>query len=325
MLRRLLVGTAITGALFVVLSRFVDWPQIAKLAKQARAGVLAAGLALYVVLYLVRAWRFVLLAPRTPFSVMLCITAVHNLMLRLMPMRTGELAYAYLVRRAGTAGMGESLLGLVLLRLLDATTIVVIFAVTLALNRTLYRGDSQLGLIISLLIAATGVVAVLAFGHALRLGVWISRSLARVTRLSRVPAVTRLIEKLQHAVESHARMSAGSMIRLSAVTILHWMLTFGIIFTVVRGFAIDVSLPQAILGGTAATVSGFLPIAGIGNFGALEAGWALGFALVGLPPPLAVASAFGFSMVTFGYALLLGASAWFALGRLSRRATRPAG
>ena len=66
-------------------------------------------------------------------------------------------------------------------------------------------------------------------------------------------------------------------------------------------------------------VSGFLPVSGIGSFGALEAGWALGFVLVGLETPIAVATAFGFSIVTLVYAALFGLVGWIWLGALSRQ------
>ena len=43
---------------------------------------------------------------------MLAIAAVHNLLLRILPLRTGDLSYAILVKRAGTAGLGGILMAL---------------------------------------------------------------------------------------------------------------------------------------------------------------------------------------------------------------------
>ena len=66
---------------------------------------------------------------------------------------------------------------------------------------------------------------------------------------------------------------------------------------------------------TLTTIGGLLPLAGVGNFGTLETGWALGFAAVGVPTEDAVASAFAFSVITVGYAALTAALGWLTLPR----------
>jgi uncharacterized membrane protein YbhN (UPF0104 family) len=98
-----------------------------------------------------------------------------------------------------------------------------------------------------------------------------------------------------------------------------WLLTFGGFFAIMRSFSLPVGVSQTVLGSTAAVVTGFLPIGGIGNFGTLEAGWALGFALVGLEQEQAVASGFGVSLTTFSYAALLGLLGWIGLARAGGR------
>ncbi|MBK8480147.1 MAG: flippase-like domain-containing protein [Proteobacteria bacterium] len=317
---RALVGLAITVLIFAGLSHWVDWVQLAALRREARWSVLGLGFALIVLLYALRTARFVLLAPRTPFPAMFCIAALHNLLLRVMPLRTGDLAFGFLVRRARTAGLGESLLGLVLLRLLDATVVVVVFGVTLALHPAIYRGSASVGLVVALALALAGGAVVVALPQLLRLGLrWIG-GLARCSGLAERPWCELLLARLRGAIEAHVGLPRRVIAIQTGLTVAHWLLNYVIMLVILRGFGVSITLSQAILGGTASTVSGFLPIAGVGTFGPLEAGWALGFALVGLPPPLAVATGFAFSAVTFIYTALLAVPAWLLLDWTLRRA-----
>ena len=79
---------------------------------------------------------------------------------------------------------------------------------------------------------------------------------------------------------------------------------------------------QTVLGGTGSAIGTLLPLAGVGSFGTLETGWALGFAAVGVPTALAVTSALGFSLITVCYSVVSGLLGWLALAGAGRRATK---
>ena len=81
----------------------------------------------YTLVYLARALRFWILTDGARYGEWLAITALHGFFLRIMPFRTGELAYAMLVRRSGLAELGQAVVWLLLLRLLDAGVVSVFF------------------------------------------------------------------------------------------------------------------------------------------------------------------------------------------------------
>jgi uncharacterized membrane protein YbhN (UPF0104 family) len=317
LLIKIAIGLLITGSLFYFLLRYLDPREVAALFAGARGSLLAAGLGFWVVIYVGRACRFVLLAPRTPFATMLAITAVHAFLLRLLPLRTGELAYAFLVRRAGSAGLGESLIALLLVRILDSTCVVILFAVALAFHQGTYLGDRQLGIAAASVAALLGAALVAALPTLLRAGLALSRGAARLLRLT--ARLGRLLDKGGEAVAAFARVRRGTVLAVAGLSMLLWLLTFGAFFAIMRAFLMPVDVAQTVLGSTAAVVTGFLPIGGIGSFGTLEAGWALGFALVGLDRTRAIASGFGVSITTFGYGAVLGLLGWIGLQALGRR------
>jgi len=318
-LLRIVLGLAITVGLVTFLLQYVDPRQVGAMLGRMDLALGLLGLGIWVLVYVVRSLRFVLLAPRTPYPTMLCIAAVHNFFLRVLPLRTGELSYAFLVKRAGTAGLGESLVGLLLLRAIDATTVIVLFTVTLSLHKDVYLGDRRLGIVVAAAGAAVGIVVVAVMGRLLRLLLHLLEGAARLLRLSRRPSVERTLTRIGASVEWCASIRPSLLVRISLASLLLWLLTYSAFFAIMRSFSMPVGVAQTVLGSTAGVVTGFLPIGGIGSFGTLEAGWAGGFVLVGLARPQAVASGFGVSIVTLGYAVLLGLLGWIGLALIGRR------
>lgn len=313
------VGLAITTGLVLFLLRYIDPRQVGQLLTSMDWLYCLTAFGIWLAMYLVRALRFVLLAPKTPFLTMLCIASVHNFLLRVLPMRTGEISYGLLVRRAGTAGLGESLLGLLLLRVLDATVVVVVFSVTLSVHRGIYLGDRRLGITVAAAAALLGIVVVMNLGRLLRAALGIARGGVRLLRLEGRETVKRSLARVEGSVKTFSEVGPRTTLAVAAVTVVLWLLTFSAFFAIMRGFSMPVGIPQTVLGSTAAVVTGFLPIGGIGSFGTMEAGWALGFVLVGLDREKAVASGFGVSLTSFVFAAILGLAGWIWLGVIGRR------
>jgi glycosyltransferase 2 family protein len=322
LLLRTLLGLAITAGLFTFLLRYIDPQQIGQLFARTRWSLCLVGLGLWAVIYLVRARRFIKLAPRTPYLTMLCIAAVHNFLLRLLPLRTGELAYAFLVKRAGTAGLGESIISLLLLRIMDSTLVVILFAVALTFHHGTYLGDRRYGVGAALSVAVLGLLIIFTLAPLLRLALGLTRYLLGLLGLLHRPRLRKLLEQGDQAVDSFARVKRAAIYEIALLSTIQWLLTFGAFFAMMRAFSMPVGIAQTTLGSTAAVVAGFLPIGGIGSFGTLEAGWALGFALVGLEKTQAIASGFGVSITTFGYGAILGLLGWVGLAMISKRTKR---
>ncbi|MFH1131875.1 MAG: lysylphosphatidylglycerol synthase transmembrane domain-containing protein [Pseudomonadota bacterium] len=316
---RFVLGIIVTTVLLGWLFRNMDWAQLGGMFKHMTWRLALIGLGIVFLLQVVRSARFVVFAPKTPFLTMLSITAVHTFMLRIMPARTGELVYAFLVKRAGTAGFGESLVSLLLLRILDATVVIVIFAVALAFNRGIYLGDPLWGMIIAGLLVLLGTLAIVFFHRLLRFGLRIAKSVLQLLGLHKKPTVHRIFSRLGEVVASSAKIPSAVMSKAVIYTAAHWLVIFALIYWAMRAFYIPVGLGQVVLGGTAVIVSSFLPVSAVGSFGILEAGWAMGFTLVGLESGTAAASGVAFSVITLVYAALLASVGWILLAVLGRQ------
>lgn len=318
--RRLLLkfalGLLISAGLIGFLLRYVDRKALAQLASVASWWPLAAGLGLFGVMYGVRTARFVLVAPRTPALTMFWIASVHTLLLRIMPLRTGDLSYAFLVRRAGTAGLGESLIDLLVVRLLDAVVVTLLFCVALVLREGSGTGQ-RVGLFAA--IALAGILALVHLAHLLRLGLALLRGLLRLLGLERRPAVERLLARVASVVGTYDKTGPAMLVKLTVATTAIWLLHFATYALIVRALGLPIGVLETMLGGAASVASSFLPIGGIGTFGTLEVGWVLGFVLVGLDREQAVLSGLGVSLATFGYAVIFGLVGWIGLLSGQRR------
>ena len=315
---KVVVGLAITGALVGFLAQYIDPEQLASMLANIRLDLCLAGFGLWLLLYMARTWRMVLLAPRTPPLTMFCIASVHNFLLRLLPMRTGDLSWAILVRRAGAAGLGESLLNLLLLRILDVTSVLVFFATALLWDRGgVYLGDQRTGLLWAAVFAGLGLFFILLMGPLLRLGLALLAWLCALLGVRENARVKGLLDKIGQAVDAFAEARPRVLIMSGISSVVVWLLTYGVFFIGMRALGLPVSVGQVVLGATGGVVTGFLP-GGIGSFGTLEAGWTLGFVLVGLGRSEAAASGFGVSLITLLYAGIMAAVTWPVLGRLGR-------
>lgn len=302
---RLALGALGTVGLLGALAASVEWSRVGAVFARLDARWVGLGFALYVGLQCVRAFRYRLLAPAASVRVLVGVHFVHALLLRVMPLRTGELGFAWLMRRQG-AGFARSLVGVLLVRVLDLATVLVVFAAGLLLFGGMGGSyGSRPGFVIAF--AAAALLLPLYLQHLVRLGHRTLDALLVLVRLDRIGRIGRARAALSDAVSWSGTLSRGLLWQLTGLTFVQWGVNFAIFFVMLRAMRLDASFAQTVLGGTGAVLGGLLPLAGVGNFGPLEAGWSLGFAAAGLDRDLAIASAFAFSVISFGYALLTGA------------------
>jgi uncharacterized protein (TIRG00374 family) len=312
---RLAVGIALSAGILAILAGQVDVDDVREVLVGADPAGLAIGLALYALLQAIRAARYRLLAPAAPVRVLLGVHAVHALLLRVMPMRTGELGFAWLMRRSGAAGFAESLIGVLLVRVLDLTSVLAVFAVALLLSSDTLAGGSHASTAGAVTVGAIAALAPLYLQPGLALAHRAVDGLLGATRLARYERIARGSRSLTEAVQGARRIPRRVLWKAMGLTLVQWGVNFGLIGVLLHAMGLRVSIAQAVLGGTGSVFGGLLPLAGVGNFGPLEAGWSLGFAAVGVPAEEAIASGFGFSVITFAYALLVGALGWLGLPR----------
>lgn len=286
-----LLGLAISAAILWWMASLVDWNRFAATLPDGVLVPLGLSSGLYALTLAVRAWRFSWLFGRiaktkVSFFTAFDLVALNNVLNHLLPLRAGEIAFLTLARRQLGVGVTESTLMLFVARLGDLAGLLLGMAVVIW---WIPKAPLQVrGILLGLALLATFTLW--------RVDVAVAVGRYFVAKLSALmPAFVR--KKLVGVLEKLDRVSPllgdrSLFTKNLALSATIWGVNTVFFFVVMRILALDVNFAQVFIGGSGAALLPSLPINAFGTLGTLEAGWAAGFVLVGVPKDPATASGF---------------------------------
>lgn len=304
------------GLLGLLLSK-VDLDQVTVLVLRLKTEWVVGGFVLYLVLQGTRALRYRVLVPSASPRVLLGVHLVHVLLLRVMPFRTGELGFAWLMRRHGAGGLTHHLVGVALLRVLDFAMVLSLLGLSLGAFSATSATHLRSTLTAPLALGALASLAPVYVRPLMRAAHAALECTLHVTRLGRITRIQNLRGALRESVEWSSSLPLATIWKLSGLTAIQWGVNFALIRMLLAAMRIETDWTQTVLGGGVVVLGGLVPLAGVGNLGPLEASWTVGFGAVGVPEGLAITSAFGFSAISFAYATLAAVAGWLVLPRPS--------
>ena len=131
----------ITILLLALLFTQIDLADVITTLKNINPIYLIVGFILYTCSYFLRALRFhFLLNKEVSFKDLFDITCVHNMMNNLLPARTGELSYIYLLKTGQNKTTGEGLATLIIARIFDFIIISNLFLAIFFIYEKTYPG-----------------------------------------------------------------------------------------------------------------------------------------------------------------------------------------
>jgi glycosyltransferase 2 family protein len=231
------------------------------------------------------------------FPVMLRLTVLHNTANNLMPMRTGEMAFPWLMRRYFGHGFLDAAAALLWIRLFDMHCLALIAILILNLSH-----PSWLWWIAAALwLACLAVVPVLG-----RIG-----QAALLAKDGKVRTILRRILLV-------APRDAWLIVRIYVWTALIWGLKFAAFASVLK-FFLPIDLWRVLSGVMGAELSSVLPFHGIAGSGSYELAAVAALVPLGVDPKLALAGAVNLHLFLLGTTLILGGIA-FLLPRVAQPA-----
>ena len=136
------------------------------------------------------------------------------------------------------------------------------------------------------------------------------RWLARRQGLEQRRLVGLVLSVGQQAVDHFRRIRST---RAYAITLgwslLTWIGTFGWFAASMQGIGVGQPFGLVVVGATFASLAKAVPFITVGGFGAHEAGWTVGFSLVGMPVSTAIASGFAVNILTLLMSVVFGGTA----------------
>ena len=292
---KILLGLFLTALAGWWVLKSISPGEIAELFRQASLSWLLLGFGFYLIAFAARVGRFSVLFPYEELSggKLAVITGMHNLAVRLLPNPSGEAVFFYFAGRHG-AHTGSILAVLLAYRLLDFSAV----ALYLSAAAFVLLGYNWLGKQVVFLAAAI-LFACLPF------------------IIARFP-VYRRIEKVE-MTGGWVRRKAADLFEAMGVlfakkgryrkailfSLLVWICMSAAYYMFFRAFGLESNFFAVLFAGMVQVFVNVLPsIAGVG---VMEAGWVLGFGILGLPKEEILAGAIGVDAMTLLGTFVIGA------------------
>ena len=280
---------------------------------------LIIGFAFYACSYFFRAMRFhILLIRKVRLRDLFNIVCVHNMLNNILPARTGELSYIYLLKKSHNKKAGEGIATLFVARVFDFITISLLFLVSAFMLQDLPERVINVVWVIALFLGSITIflIALLYFGKSF---LNLVKKFFEMFKWDKKYFADYLLRKGEETVESFEKIKNSGKITVISLILTSlgiWLFLYSLNYIIVRGMNIYLSYSEVLFASTFAVFTMVLPIQGIGGFGTLECGWTVGFIAVGLTKEVAISSGFGFHIILWIYFLILGSWGLFRLSKV---------
>jgi uncharacterized membrane protein YbhN (UPF0104 family) len=320
-----IASIAISVGLFWYLLSQIDVGELGRTVTRMSPAPLATFVVLHMGGVLARAARFWVLLRRTvPIPLLLGITLARNLFVDLLPARTGELSYVYLLARTARRTPEEGLATLLMALFLDVIALgpLLVFALVIV------GGEGQLG--VRWMLAAAVLLGAGAYA-ALRSSDRVAGGLAGLLARSASSRLQSLASRVRLLAESLERSRAEGALRPAfLLSLVVRVCKFGSFYCLVlavlapSGYSIEqLGILRVFLGVVGAELAATLPIHGVAGFGTYEAAWAFSFVQLGFPRQDAIVSGIVAHAASQVLEYSLGAAALIWLMRPSRQSKDP--
>ena len=241
----------------------------------------------YIFTYPLRAFRIFYLAGCNngiTYGKILPVCFRHQFYGRIIPFKAGELSLVYLLKKRCGISISEGGTTLVLLRVFDGFVMVLSFIIC-----NLFVG---MGGIVSY-IAGAGLITLVALCS---LGIALFPKVICYLKKKKLSGPVSVAENVWEMV-NNLKVADFAMLFLSTVVL--WVFVYLSMHFVAYAFVSSLDIVHTVAASFLASVASFLPVNGLGGFGTTEAGWTLGFMLIGIDKSTAVVSGVVSNLMSF--------------------------
>lgn len=298
---QLLAAVLFTALMGVLITRNVSWSLVSDIFGYLDFFSALMGLLAYAGVTAIRAKRFLLAGARVPFETAFQIAAVHAALMRVTPLRSGELAYAVLMKKKGGGSFTQGMAELVVLRVLDIAALGPLGALAAGI---LVTGSGMAA-------AAFALMGVLLFAFYFFARPVFSKLEARITAGGEGGLRGKIAGLLRQLVAMYD-LPLRQRISLVVWTGFMWAMVVVWFCFVLLSIGAVPGAVQGIGAGILGIMGSVLPLSLFGSFGPLEGALAVGLGAMGQSPELALSGALVTSVLMFLDNWLVAIPAWVA-------------
>jgi len=276
--------------------------------------VLATTFGLYVISNIFRALRFRLITNNSySLRYFFDVASVLNMMNVLLPSRTGELSYIYLLKKSGSK-VAESIASLVLARIFDfiALSSIFLFSVLFISREPLIQNIMWIVAIFMLALALILIIFIIYEQKFISLAKIIFHKL----NLDKFNITKALFKKSGELLSSLKIIkSRKAVIHIMAYTYFIWLCYYLISYLVLSSVGFNSPVLVFTVGLTLSVLSSIIPISGIAGFGTYEAYWTIIFLSLGIQKEMAITFGFVNHIINLLYVVIIGLISFFILNK----------
>ncbi|MGB9630179.1 MAG: lysylphosphatidylglycerol synthase transmembrane domain-containing protein, partial [Thermodesulfobacteriota bacterium] len=252
-------------------------------------------------------YRWLLRTKALPLAKLFSISVLYNLSLMVLPSKLGELAYPYLLNKISETTITEGLASLIALRGYDLLIILISFIFSTLWIQVFFEFSPLLTLLLAVLLIT---LILLIFFYMTTLLIGCSKVVGNISNwlaeYHRNPF--RWLQRKLHEIaeDFYAIRARRTYLPVTLTSLLAWLSVFWMFYALIRGFGIEIYFLEVVFGSTVALLISILPISAFGKWGILEAGWTIGFLMVGLPKEKAIVTGFWVHAMVFMICAVLG-------------------
>ena len=293
----------------------IDIQQIPQTLSRLSIQALFIGFTCYCLLVLAKAARFqALLNLDSKVHQILPILALHTFWGNILPMRTGDVSYVYLMQRRQKVDATQGIASLLVASLIDLILLIGLVIVTVWCLRAELRSTFT-GTVLYLgpLLIGIGLIAVVVFvalapNLCMRLA---DRCASPILRLENRPISWGVTKGLQVLQELTAFRSNRRFLEVWTYSLMCLLIRFGFQCYLVVEMGVDVPITQVLFALAFTNVFNLLPVQTIGNFGTTEYPFVWLLKHFGTSIEVATVTGFSLHLLILLYCLPLGLYGFF--------------
>ncbi len=308
-----IISGIISAVLLAYLLLNLDWDILRVAFSDIHWGWLGMALLAYLINILLRALRFANLIYSRPVKwiELIPVSALHNILMYLMPAKTGDVAYIFLAKNRLDISLTEGTATLLAARYYDFSVVALILAILLPFSKDEMPDwifQSSVIFCLLILIGSLGLFIFLRFSKP----VTDETPAAEKTLLTRIRAAwTKFIAGLRE-IQSH-----GAHGRVALLTAGIWLCVYSNFYFAAKSMGLPVAFYHIAIISIVMIPLTLLPLQGFANIGTHEVGWTSVLVAFDYPYKTALAIAAGSHFVLLFSVLIGGGLAFFGARFLS--------
>jgi len=263
----------------------------------------------YILLYIFRALRFKLLLDNKIKSWRIFdIVCLHNLLINILPLRSGELSYLYLIKKTGQIKTGQNISSLIVARFFDFLAIIILIFISLcfvcqSISQRILINILLVGLFIFLFLIILSFLVLFKTAMIKKPADYlIERTFLKKLKIMKF--IRQKTDEVLEAIQALKSKKIFSFLFLGSLSI--WLLFYLVDFLLLKGLGLNMGFWSVVFATSFVILMAISPIQGIAGFGTAETGWVIGLVILGFPKETAIVSGFALHLLGLFLAIIMG-------------------